>query len=291
MFQKSTRSLASACLLALPILCNAGPSWSATRIIDVSKATVERAINDSLSRLRIHVDNLGSRDGGSWLQQDSYVALSVRGGFEVTKRFPVDHHIYRISRAGGRDLLFYISDFNTASNGVQASLDRRRNGNLTIDIRFESAKDEIIGKCRTRRGPAWKRRWEECRLDLDRNAQINNGRLVVWAPIVVRNGRLSYGDPKANFAADVSIDSRLCDIASKKCREIEERITGEIAAGVVGNVKSALIQARPTFERALRQVDRNLRRAGVEVTGLVDTGSAYRITVKYPGPTRTSPGS
>jgi len=249
-----------------------------TQTFTIQKSAIQNILNQQLSRTRIHIDNLGARNGGSFLQQDSYVALRVGNNAEIVSRFNVPEQSITISQAGGRHLRFYISDFNTSA--IRASLAATRNSNLNLQFNFESSGSEVQGKCVTRRGVI-RRRWEECRLDVNRNANINGAVLRVWAPVIVRNGRLTYGEVKANFRSSVSLDNRLCNIARRSCGAISDKVEHDIAHSVVPQIKSSLESARPQLQRALLAVNRNFSRAGFRITNLVDQGASYRVTIRY----------
>ncbi|WP_298469990.1 hypothetical protein [uncultured Erythrobacter sp.] len=267
--------------LCASLVC-AAPALAQTRTqtqtFTIQKSAIQNVLNQQLSRTRIHIDNLGARNGGSFLQQDSYVALRVGNNAEVVSRFNVPEQSITINQAGGRHLRFYISDFNTSS--IRASLAAQRNSNLNLQFNFESSGSEVQGKCVTRRGVI-RRRWEECRLDVNRNANINNAILRVWAPVIVRNGRLTYGEVKANFRSSVSLDNRLCNIARRSCNSISDKVEEDIAYSVVPQIKSSLEAARPQLQRALLAVNRNFSRAGFRITNLVDQGASYRVTIRY----------
>ncbi len=244
----------------------------------IQKSAIQNTLNQALANTSIRVDNLGARNGGSFLQQDSYVSVRVRQNTEIIRRFDVPEQSFTINNAGGRHLRFYVSSFN--SSAIRTSLAPTRGGDIIFQLNFESDGAEVQGRCVTRRGVI-RRRWEECRLDLNRNAQINNATLRVWAPLTVRNGRLSYGDPKANFQADVSLDNRLCNLARRSCKTISDKVKSDIANGLVSSVKNAMIAARPQIQRALLRTNRNFSRAGFRVVRLTDQGASYRVTISY----------
>jgi len=249
-----------------------------TKTFTIQKSAIENTLDQVLVNTTIHIDNLGARNGGSFLQQGSYVSLRVRQNTEIVRRFDVPEESFTINRIGGRYLRFYVSDLN--SSAIQASLAATRGSSIVFQVNFESQGSEVQGRCVTRRGIV-RRRWEECRLDLNRNAQINNASLRVWAPLIVRNGRLTYGDPKANFQADVSLDNRLCRLAKQSCKAISDKVKLGIARDLVVKVKDAMNAARPQIQRALLRTNRNFSRAGFRVTGLVDQGASYRVTIRY----------
>lgn len=269
-------------LIATPALSQ---NQTRTETFTIQKSAIQNLLNQQLARTRIHVDNLGARNGGSFLQQDSYVAVAIGNNAEIVSRFNVDEQSLTINKTGGRYLRFYISDFNTSS--IAATLPSSRGSDMTLQFNFESSGSEVQGKCVTRRGLI-NRRWEECRLDMNRNANINGAVLRVWAPVTVRNGQLSYGTVKANFQSSVSLDNRLCNIVRRACSAISDDIERKIAYGVVPQVKASLENARPQLQQAMLRLNQNFSRAGFRVTNLVDQGASYQVTIRYPAPTRAS---
>ena len=279
MFFKSTAAILAVASVSAFTL-TADPASAATRTFTVSKGAIESAVNGVLSRTKIHVDNLGARNGGSFLQQRSHVRLKVKGHMDATYRFSVPEYSVTINKKGGRYWRFYVSDFN--SDRARAAIEDKRGGLIRFRVDFESRGSEIQGKCVTRRGVGKKRRWEECRIDVDRTAHINNAVVNASAKLVVRDGKLTFASPKASFRSSVKINNKLCKVLKKGCKALARFVEHKIEENVEANMARTMNKARGTVERAIRKVDSNLRRSGVKVTKLEDLGDRYRITIKYP---------
>lgn len=280
---KKTKAMA---IIGLIATVTAGWAYEAkaqnrTTTFQISKNRIETQLNRAFAGLRVRLDNIGPwrKSAGSYLQQDSRITLAVPGGGATSRRFDIPEQSFTINKAGGRHLRFYVSDLNVSR--VRANIENKRGGRLFLTIDFESSGTEIQGRCVTRRGLPHRRRWETCKLNINRNVQVNNARLRVWAPIIERNGLLSYGDVKANFQADIRPDNRLCRLLKRACNAIGNRIEREVAKAIVPMVKQAINAQRGAVQRVLLRTNRNFSRSGFRITRIRDIGAAYRVTIRY----------
>lgn len=120
----ATASLALA-LSSMPMIGSS--SHAETVNIPVPKAAVATAFNAALNSTKIHLDNFGSKNGTSWLKDQSYILLPMGS----KKSFPIPDYTFEITP--WRKLKYYVNDMNT--NSMQVTFNGNR---LHADAHFES---------------------------------------------------------------------------------------------------------------------------------------------------------
>ena len=242
--------------------------------VDVPKAAVVSAFNLALSGTDVYLHNYGKRDGGSWLDNRSYVRFP--NGKKVT--LDIDEHAFKVTKY--RYIKHYINDMRASEKKVYLG-DR---GALRFRLAFESQGEEVLGRCTMRR----LRKWKECGLDMERDIELNNTQLEVDFMPVAINGGIAYSNVRVDMKTDLRINSRLCRAFSGICGKIENKIKRELEPTVEQRMAGALQQSATTVAQAVRK---SLQKyiGDAKVVSLQEAGSNYRLILE--GPKKNGPVS
>jgi hypothetical protein len=217
-----TRNLiAAACLVAgLSSTAEAEPEK-----LKIPKSVVATAFNAVFASTKVHIDNLGAKNGTSWLEEDSYVLLP--SGKKLP--FLLGEHERKIGEL--RYSKHYVDDMST--DKIQATISGDK---LKVDAYFESQGEELQGKCIRKHAG----KWEECTLGMERSIDLNHSILSMSFVPVAHEGSISYADAEVSFKTDVHINSALCQLFSGICAAIEDKIEEELSASVETAAADAL---------------------------------------------------
>ena len=273
---KTTFAGAVTALLGYPTLAHAQ-----TTNITIPKAAISTAFNAALAGTRVRVHNLGARNGASWLDDKSHVLLP--DGRRTY--FKVPEQSFRF-RGTNRHLKHYVNDLNSSS--VKAFVDR---GHLKLLVAFESQGEEVKGKCVRRGGPAWRRRWRTCSLQIERDLHLDNARAEVGLVPVAYNGSISYRVAHVKFHSDVRISNRLCRAAKGICGKIERWAKDRISSGVEDTIRKSLKaeSTRKIVAEAVRKgagASRPLIGPNWHVTNVSSQGRNFVVTARRAGSVR-----
>jgi hypothetical protein len=268
--RKSLMVAASAAIMFGHIPLLASVAQAETVNITVPKAAVATAFNGALSSTKIHLHNLGPKNGTTWHKDASYILLPT--GSKVP--LPIAEYKYEINNI--RHLKYYVNDLNTSS--IQATVNGNR---INVNANFESQGEEIKAKCVRKLAG----NWGECSLDMERDIHLDNSILSISLNPVAYNGSISYDSPSTTFKTDLKIASKLCQAFKGICGWIEGKIKTQLTPTIESQVTKSFND--PKMKQAVADAVRNS--PGInsllkdwKVTKITSQGSNYIVTVDRP---------
>lgn len=259
------KQLVTALLLATA--CNVNAE---TVNIPVPKAVVVGAFNTALSGVKVHVDNYGSKQGTSWLSQQSYILLPDGS----KKKFNIPEQTTDVTKR--RKWRHYINDFNSKEIQVAAN-----GSQLEMTVHFESQGEEIKGKCIKTKLSGKKK---ECTLNMERDIHLNNSSIEVSLKPAAYNGSIAFSNVGAKFKTDLHIPNKLCQLFSGLCGKIESFIKSKIKNAIESNIKTQLNKS--AVKKAVADKVKNALKGTIDpewkVIDVASSGSNYVIKVQRP---------
>ena len=266
----TTASLVMA-LSSLPALNS--PADAKTVNISVPKAVVATAFNTALNSTKIHLHNLGPKNGTSWHKNGSYMLLPT-GSKEP---LPIPEFTFNVTK--WRKLKYYVNDMNT--NSIQATVNGSR---INADVYFDNQGEEIKAKCIRRRLS----KWDECSLDMERDIHLNNAVFSISLTPVAYNGSISYADAKVDFKTDIKIANKLCQAFKGVCGWLEGKIKKEMTQTIESQADTYLNNPKKGMQQTVANMVRNAPgiRSRIDpawkVTKVASQGNNFIVTVERP---------
>ncbi len=234
--------------------------WTKSNKKEIKTDFLNTIVQGLVNQISLNLNNYDpNKTSGSWFKEnDAYMQLpSSWGGRQL-----ID--IPQITEKGLINYYYYfIQDVKSVPNGITAQIKPKNNYRIFnrnaravqkqplihIAIRLETEGTEIKGHCTC---PSDDKRAPD--VHLNRQNDSKHPIVNIYIPLEVINGRISYGEIKTYFDANIQAGG-ICRIADALCRKIVDYktiIINEIDKGFKENFNTATV--RRNFENSLNSI-------------------------------------